>query len=102
MISGLRSKLTCFCGGVEIDFILLWGSKLTWSLCGGSKLTWRLCAGRKLFSVRGSIDLFFVWVVENDFVFVRGLRSLGGIRGTFPGFLWGYGSWGVTDLAPCC
>ena len=32
----------------------------------------------------------------------RGLRSSGDIRGTFPGFLERYGSWGMTDVAPCC
>ena len=57
--------------------------------------------GPKLFLV-GSIDLFFVWVVENDLVFVCGLRSSRDIWGTLPGFLWGYGSWGETDVAPCC
>ena len=68
-----------FVWGIEIDLILAWGSKLTWSLCGGSELTWFLCAGRKLLLVRGSIDLFFVLVVENDLVFVCGLRSAGDI-----------------------
>ena len=64
-----------FVWGIEIDLILAWGSKLTWSLCGGSELTWFLCAGRKLLLVRGSIDLFFVWVVENVLVFLFGLWS---------------------------
>ena len=31
-----------------------------------------------------------------------GLWSSRDIRATFPGFLQGYGSWGITDVAPCC
>ena len=107
--------------GIENDLISVSRAKLTWFLCDGRKwldfsigieidlvflrglkLTRFLCADRKLYSVRGSIDLFSVWVVENDLVFVCCLRSSGNIRGTTPGFLWGYGSWGETDVAPCC
>ena len=33
--SGLESKTTWFCVGVEIDLVLVWWSKLTWFLCGG-------------------------------------------------------------------
>ena len=59
-------------------------------------------AENDLFWVQGSIDLVFVWVVETDLVFMCGLWSSGDIRGTSPGFLWGYGSWSITDVAPCC
>ena len=31
-----------------------------------------------------------------------GLWSSGDIRATSPGFLGGYGSWGITDVATCC
>ena len=79
LVSG--SNLTWFCVGghrnwlvsrvgIEADLASVMGSKLTWLLCGGSKLT-RFCVWveNDWFSVWGSIDLVFAWVVEIDFLF---------------------------------
>ena len=92
-----------FTWGIEFDLILVWASKLTWSLCGGSKLDFVLCAGRQWLSFSTGIDwLGFVRAVKKYSVFVCGPWSSGDIRGISPGFLCGYVSWGIMDVAPCC
>ena len=80
--------------GIEIDLIFVReGELVLFSVCG-PKMT--------CFEYRDRLTWFFVCVVDDDLVFVCGLLSSGDIRGTSPGFLWGYGSWGTTDDAPCC
>ena len=66
-----------FVWGIEIDFVLVWGSKLTWFLCGGQNwLGFCLRAENDLFLVWGSIDLVFV-LVEIDLFLYAGRKSLG-------------------------
>ena len=71
LTSGLESKSFGFCmeGPNWLGFIV--ATKLDLFFVRGSKLTSLLCAGRKwLFSVRGSIDPVFVWVVKTDLLSV--------------------------------
>ena len=53
-----------------------------------------------MFLVRGSIDLFFVWVVENDLV-LWAVCGRQGASGYIPGFPIGISILGITDVAPC-